>query len=136
LPLDPVPKTACPEFIAGSHSSGTLYYPRLFINHQNYADGAAGFETIPDIDANRDAYDILSWDLELGDCIVFHMRTIHGAPPTTGIKTRRRGFSTRWLGDDARFALRPWRTSPPYREVELKPGDKMEHASFPLVWQG
>lgn len=134
LPLDPVPQTACPEFIAGSHQSGVLYYPRLFINHQNYADDEEGFETIPDIDAHREDYDVLSWDLGLGDCIVFHMRTVHGAPATTGLKTRRRGFSTRWLGDDARFAVRPWQTSPPYREVSLNPGDPMQHASFPIAW--
>ena len=134
LPLDPVPVIACPEFVAGSHRSGKLYYPRLFINHQNYADGAEGFETIPDIDAHRDDYEILSWDLQPGDCIVFHMRTIHGAPATAGLKNRRRGFSTRWLGDDARFAERPWQTSPPYREVSLNPGDPMDHGSFPVAW--
>ena len=134
LPLDVVPRSACPEFVAGSHATGVLYYPRLFINHENYADGVEGFEVIPDIDRRRDDYDVLSWDLEAGDCIVFHMRTIHGAPATTGLKSRRRGFSTRWLGDDARFAVRPWKTSPPYREVNLKPGDAMDHPSFPVVW--
>ena len=134
LPLDPVPQSACPEFVAESHRSGTLYYPRLFINHENYSDGHSGFETIPDIDAHRDDYRLLSWDLEPGDCIVFHMRTIHGAPATAGLKTRRRGFSTRWLGDDARFATRPWKTSPPYRGVNLSPGDPMHHAAFPVAF--
>jgi ectoine hydroxylase-related dioxygenase (phytanoyl-CoA dioxygenase family) len=134
LPLDPVPQSACPEFIAGSHNSGTLYYPRLFISHKNYADGVAGFETMPDIDAHRDDYKILSWDLQPGDCIVFHMRTVHGAPATAHLKTRRRGFSTRWLGDDARFAVRAWKTSPPYREVDLQPGDAMIHPVFALAW--
>ena len=134
LPLDVVPKSACPEFVAGSHVSGMLYYPRLFISHENYADAVDGFEMIPDIDTHRDDYDLLSWDLQAGDCIVFHMRTIHGAPATAGLKSRRRGFSTRWLGDDARFAVRPWKTSPPYREVNLRPGDAMDHPSFPVVW--
>lgn len=134
LPLDPVPRSACPEFVAGSHLSGTLYYPRLFIDQSNYAEGAEGFESIPDIDANRQDYDILSWELAPGDCIVFHMRTIHGAPATAGLTTRRRGFSTRWLGDDARFATRPWSTSPPYRDVHLNPGDEMDHPSFPVTW--
>ena len=134
LPLDQVPKSACPEFVAGSHSTDVLFYPRLFIDHQDYADGVEGFETIPDINAKRDDYQLLSWDLDLGDCIVFHMRTIHGAPATTGLKSRRRGFSTRWLGDDARFAQRPWATSPPFREVKLNPGDVMDHPSFPLAW--
>jgi len=134
LPLDPVPRVACPEFVAGSHNSGMLYYPRLFVNHQNYADNHAGFQTIPDIDAQRDQLNILSWELELGDCIVFHMRTIHGAPATVGLKSRRRGFSTRWLGDDARFAVRPWKPSPPFEEVQLNPGDAMVHESFPIAW--
>ena len=134
LPLDPVPQSACPEFIAGSHDSGVLYYPRKFINHKNYADGAEGYQTMPDIDARREDYEILSWNLNPGDCIVFHMRTVHGAPATTGLKTRRRGFSTRWLGDDAYFATRPWQTSPPFREVQLKPGDLMHHAAFPVIW--
>jgi len=136
LPLDPVPQSACPEFVAGSHATGRLYYPRLFIDNKNYAEGHEGFETIPDVDAQRETLELLSWDLELGDCIVFHMRTIHGAPSTIGLKTRRRGFSTRWLGDDARFAERPWTTSPPFKEVDLKPGDIMDHPSFPIAWSG
>jgi len=135
LPLDPVPRWACPEFVAESHISGTLYYPRHFVNHQNYATGEDGFETIPDIETERDQLNIMSWDLEHGDCIVFHMRTIHGAPSTAGLKTRRRGFSTRWLGDDAVFAVRPWKTSPPFEEVKLAHGDAMAHPSFPVAWQ-
>jgi len=135
LPLDKVPQNACPEFVAGSHNSGTLYYPRLFINNTNYAEGIDGYQSIPDVNAERDKHELLSWDLELGDCILFHMRTVHGAPATAGLKSRRRAFSTRWIGDDARFAKRAWKTSPPYPEVDLKAGDVMEHASFPVCWE-
>ena len=135
LPLDKVPKSACPEYIAGSHASGVLYYPRLFADHEDYSAGEVGFETVPDIDARRGDYDILSWDLELGDCIAFHMRAVHSAPPTVGLKSRRRGFSSRWLGDDARFAARPWTTSPPFPEIRLNPGDAMAHPAFPVVWR-
>ncbi len=134
LPLDPVPQSVCPEFVLGSHKSGAMYYPRFFLTSENYADGIDGFETIPDIEANRSNYSIKSWDLELGDCLVFHMRTVHGAPPTEGLRTRRRGFSTRWLGDDAYFAKRAWKTSPPYPEVNLEHGDAMVHESFPQFW--
>lgn len=133
LPLDDVPKRACPQFVAGSHASGVLYYPRLFASHENYSD-VDGFESVPDIDARRNAHDILSWDLGRGDCLVFHMRTVHGAPSTVGLKSRRRGFSSRWLGDDACFAARPWTTSPPYPGLRLKPGEPMEHPLFPVVW--
>lgn len=135
LPLDPVPQAACPEFVVGSHAQGQLYYPRFFLTNENYAEGIDGFATLPDINANRNAYDIVSWELEPGDCIVFHMRTLHGAPSTAGLKSRRRAFSTRWIGDDARFAERAWKTSPPYPEVKLEQGDQMDHPSFPIVWQ-
>lgn len=135
LPLDPVPQSVCPEFVVGSHANDKLYYPRLFLTSENYGEGIEGFETIPDIDAERDQYETKSWDLNLGDCIVFHMRTLHGAPPTESLKTRRRAFSTRWIGEDATFAERAWKTSPPYPEVKLQHGDAMEHASFPVVWR-
>lgn len=135
LPLDPIPLSVCPEFVAGSHRWGRRFVPRLFISHDNYAAVQENYEQVPDIDAQRDSYPILAWELALGDCIVFHMLTLHGAPGTTELATRRRGFSTRWLGDDAAFATRPWDTSPPFRDVHLNTGDPMHHASFPLVWK-
>ena len=134
LPLDPVPKAVCPEFVAGSHRWDTLFFPRLFVNDADYAEGAEGYASVPDIEAQRDDLGVLSWDLAPGDCLVFHMRTVHGAPATTGATTRRRGFSTRWLGDDARFATRPWPTSPPFPDLDLKPGQAMDHPRFPIVW--
>lgn len=134
LPLDPVPQSVCPEFVLGSHEAGDLYYPRYFLTSENYAQGIEGFKTMPDIEKNRADFRIESWDLKPGDCLVFHMRTLHSAPPTTGLNARRRAFSTRWLGDDARFARRAWKTSPPYPEVDLEPGDEMIHDSFPLIW--
>jgi len=30
IPLDPMPRDVCPEFIAGSHRWGKLFYPRRF----------------------------------------------------------------------------------------------------------
>lgn len=135
MPLDTVPRSVCPEFVLGSHASGKMYYPRLFLTSENYAEGIEGFESLPDIEAQRASLNIQSWDLQPGDCIVFHMRTLHGAPPTEGLKTRRRGFSTRWLGDDARFAERAWKTSPPFPEVALAAGDPMQHDSFPVLWR-
>ncbi|MGI9310271.1 MAG: phytanoyl-CoA dioxygenase family protein [bacterium] len=143
LPLDEVPQDVCPQFVAGSHRNGALYYPRLFRDHQDYraenSDDDDGFQSVPDIDAaianGSDQPRILSWRLRRGDCLVFHMRSVHGAPATRAMKSRRRGFSTRWLGDDARFAQRPWTTSPPFPELRLKPGEAMDDPAFPLVWR-
>jgi len=134
LPLDPVPRALCVEFVAGSHLWGRWFKPRLFVDHTDY-DYPEGWESVPHIEARRDAYRILSWDLEPGDAIAFHALTLHGAPgnPSAG---RRRAFATRWTGDDARYARRPGRLSPPFPEmgVALRPGDPMDCETFPVVW--
>jgi hypothetical protein len=45
-------------------------------------------------------------------------------------------FSARYLGDDARHAVRPWRTSPPFPGLaeRLPDGSVMDDPLFPLVW--
>ena len=134
LAIDPVARDACPEFVAGSHLEDTLYYPRQFDDGSNYDFAGGGYESVPDIDADRESYRILSWDLEPGDALVFHFLTLHGAPGNRGA-SRRRGFSTRWLGDDARFAERPGATSPPYPDIGLKDGQPLREDWFPVVWR-
>ena len=135
LPLDPVPRSACPEFVAGSHRWGKLFTPRRFVDLQDYQYPPGTFEPVPDIDGNRDRYEIVSWDLEPGDCIAFHMRALHGAPHTAQLTTRRRAFSTRWLGDDAVYATRPGKMFPSLPELGLEPGDPMDRPMFPIVWR-
>jgi ectoine hydroxylase-related dioxygenase (phytanoyl-CoA dioxygenase family) len=133
LPLDPVPEAACPRFVAGSHRWPGYLAPRTFVDQQPYA-GADELDPVPDIDAEPDRHRLLSWALEPGDAIVFHMKSVHGAPGTEGLSTRRRAFSTRWLGDDAVWARRPYPTSPPFPDVDLRPGDALDHPHFPVVW--
>ncbi|MCG8359926.1 MAG: phytanoyl-CoA dioxygenase family protein [Kiloniellales bacterium] len=133
LALDPVPQAVCPEFVAGSHRWGKLYYPRTFEEGRDYDYGSEGFDPVPDIDAARNEHRLLSWSLEPGDAILFHFLTLHGAPGNTA-RSRRRGFATRWLGDDVRFAARPGVTSPPYPGIGLEPGDRMREDWFPVVW--
>ena len=134
LPLDPVPRSVCPEYVAGSHRWGKMFTPRKFMDHRPYEGSFGAFEAVPDIEAHRDDYEILSWDLEPGDAIAFHMKTVHGAPGTEKLQTRRRAVATRWLGDDAVFAERPFEVSPPFPEVVLEVGAPMEHESFPVVY--
>ena len=134
LALDPVPAAVSPEFVAGSHRWGRLYYPRFFDDGSDYDYQDAGYETVPDIEAHRDDYRILSWAMEPGDVLAFHFLTLHGAPGNEG-GARRRGFSTRWLGDDARFAERHGLTSPPFPGIGLEDGEPMREDWFPVVWR-
>ncbi len=134
-PLDPVPRQVCPRFVAGSHRWDRLFYPRMFADGENYDYAGTGYEAVPDIDADADSYDILSWSLEPGDTLAFHYRTLHDAPPNPG-SGRRRGFANRWLGDDVCYRERPGRPSPPFPEMGLKLSDgaPLPEDWFPVLW--
>ncbi len=135
MPLDPVSRDTCAEFVAGSHRWGRWFLPRRFTG-VDYARPEEGYEPVPDVDAERHRYRILAWDLEPGDVIAFHFLTLHGAPANPSLEWRRRAIAWRWLGDDAVFARRSGETSPPFPGLEqrLRPGDPMDTEEFPLVW--
>jgi len=134
IPLDNVAKSVCPEFIAGSHQWGKLFLPTKFTGAQYKRDDEK-HSLMPDIDATRDDYNILSWDLEPGDCIAFHYLTVHGAPENLSSE-RRRAFSARLMGDDAVYVERGGEISPPFPGLEnrLKPGMAMHAEEFPVVY--
>lgn len=135
LPLDPVPREVCPEFIRGSHRWGRWFRPRYFKDAPN-ADlriEENPFEPMPDIEAEREDHEILSWELTPGDCLCFHALTVHGAPANP-LPGRRRGYSTRWVGEDATYARRVGQISPPIEGHGLEPGDPLDCAMFPRVW--
>ena len=136
MPVDPVALESTLEFLAGSHKGGWLM-PRTFLTEQAKWFPEGSLSEIPDIEADRDAFDIRGWALEPGDVAFFHMLTAHHAYGVPGAN-RRRAFSLRFLGDDATHAPRPWRTSPQFDglEAELPAGAPMEHPLFPVLRQG
>jgi ectoine hydroxylase-related dioxygenase (phytanoyl-CoA dioxygenase family) len=112
IPVDPVPADGCLELVAGSHH-GPWLMPRTFLHKQARWFPEGTLAELPDIDADRTAFDIRRFDLEPGDAIFFDFLTVHGAPGF-GYKTRRRVLSLRYLSAGARHAPRAWRTSPPF----------------------
>ena len=69
-----------------------------------------------------------------GDAIIFDYRTLHGTGDAT-VKSLRRAFSTRWLGDDATYCERAGETSPPYRNHGMRHGERMREDWFPVLWR-
>jgi ectoine hydroxylase-related dioxygenase (phytanoyl-CoA dioxygenase family) len=133
IPVDPVPEESTLRLIAGSHV-GTWYMPRTFRDAQAKWFPEGSLQELPDIEGDPEKYKQLAWTLEPGDCIAFHMLTLH-ATRGTPQGNRRRVFSARYLGDDARHAVRPWRTSPPFEGLteRLSDGAEMSDDLFPRL---
>lgn len=134
IPVDPVPLASTLRFVAGSHA-GTWYMPRTFRDHQAKWFPEGTLAELPAIEAEPERFRQLAWALEPGDCVAFHMLSLH-ASSGVGPGNRRRVFSARYLGGDARHAPRPWRTSPPFPGLtdRLPEGAEMDDPLFPLVW--
>ena len=133
IPVDPVSVESTLRFVAGSHA-GTWYMPRTFRDQQAkwFPDGTLA--ELPAIDAEPEHYPQLAWALQPGDAVAFHMLTLHASGGVSPGQ-RRRVFSVRYLGDDTRHAMRPWRTSPPFAGLSdrLADGAVMDDALFPIV---
>jgi ectoine hydroxylase-related dioxygenase (phytanoyl-CoA dioxygenase family) len=141
IPVDTVPKETSLRLLARSHL-GPWYMPRTFRDQQAKWFPEGSLQELPVInesiglaaDQQNLAQRVLSWALEPGDCIAFHMLTLHAASGV-GPAQQRRVFSARYIGDDARHAVRTWRTSPPFEGLSerLGPDEKMVDPLFPLI---
>ena len=80
----------------------------------------------------RDKYEILSYECKIGDAIAFNYATIHSAYGNNS-NNRRRAFSIRFTGDDARYIKRKGEMSPPFPEVQLKDNDVLDCDTFPIL---
>ncbi len=134
FPVDPVDRASTLEFVAGSHR-GPWYVPRTFLDAEAKWFPEGTLAELPDIDAERDRFRIIGWELEPGDAVFFDMATVHGSGGVAG-PHRRRVISVRFLGDDMVHAPRRWTTSPPFDglEEELPAGAPMDHPRFPVLW--
>jgi len=143
MPLVPVEKNSALEFVRGSHLwekkfrqpdfSALTKDERDQVTFQN-----TDTEEFPDIENNRDAYDIVSWDMQPGDCVAFNARIIHGGSGNLAKNRDLKVFNTQWLGDDVRVVFRAEGMDPDHSEIMtrhgLKPGDRPESDLYPLVW--
>jgi ectoine hydroxylase-related dioxygenase (phytanoyl-CoA dioxygenase family) len=134
--LDVASADVAVRFVKGSHKWDQLFYPRVFLDGKNFESSALDLDmkTVPDIDAHPEQYDIAAWSLEPGDAILFDFRTLHGTG-SAEIKSVRRAFSSRWMGDDVVFCERPGETSPPYTNHKMRTGDRMREDWFPVLWR-
>ena len=144
LPLQPTKKDEGVAWVKGSHLWKKLFLRVLFKDgHKIEGDeciiNGKKYETPPDILGNKDKYEFLNWDCDLGDCVIFDMRTLHGAlSPNIPNKTLSR-YTLRVAKEDAKISyIGDW-TSYNYRkamqDAGYKNGDPLGGEMFPTLYE-
>ncbi|MGV6849961.1 MAG: phytanoyl-CoA dioxygenase family protein [Marinibacterium sp.] len=131
VPLDPV-REASLRCVAGSHLWAKEVLPTRWVTEEGFFADEGQYMPVPDPDA--EGMPILEFEMEPGDAVAFHYRILHGARGNRST-SRRRAFSLRLLGDDARYVERPGRTSPPFPGHGMVAGQRLREDWFPVIWR-
>ncbi|MEM7639248.1 MAG: phytanoyl-CoA dioxygenase family protein [Pseudomonadota bacterium] len=132
IPLDPAcPENGVVEYVRGSHKWNEVYAPNVFISQTPIA--ASPEQRCPDIEGQRENYDIISFDVEPGDVIIHHVLTIHGAGGNMTDQWRR-AMSFRYCGDRVRYFDRPGAIPQVGVRGDLENGDRLFSRDYPVVW--
>lgn len=130
-PLDEVTNAAL-RCVAGSHRWKKEVLPTRWVSEQDFFADDGQYMPVPDPDAED--MTVLEYPMQPGDAVAFNFKTLHGARGNTST-SRRRAFSLRLVGDDARYVERPGPTSPPYPGHEMVPGQRLRQDWFPMLLQ-
>jgi len=129
-PMDPV-KEASLRCVVGSHKWEKPVLPTRWLSEEDFYAGEDVYMQVPDPDA--EGMPIVEWQMEPGDAVAFNYGILHGARGNE-TNVRRRAFSLRLVGDDARYVERAGPTSPPFPGHNMQPGEKLREDWFPVVW--
>ena len=148
MPLVPVKAANALSFVPGSHLGSVAFdqYDFGLLNpdgktNVDRSDFSAIAEAdVPDISADREAFGVLSWDMEPGDCVVFNSRILHGGSGRLDADVDLAVFTSKWLGDDVRIAVRNEGMDPDFSKIMathgLVAGDRPGTALLPEIWTG
>ena len=143
LPLEPVKKEEGIAWIKGSHLWNKLFLRTRF-NDGHMVDGEAGivngkiYEATPDILKNKNDYEFLEWDLEVGDCVYFDIRTLHGGLHESTPKSDIHRFTLRMAKEQSKIEYRgDWaRDERAIMEQNgYKNGDDLAGKMFPTLFK-
>lgn len=147
MPLVPVAKKSALAFVPGSHLIDQVFDQYNFgsLNPDDKSDvdqvdfSGIAENPMPDIDADPERYGVVSWDMQPGDCVVFHGRVMHGGSGKLEADQDLRVFTSKWIGDDVRIKFRECGMDPDHSAIMsahgLNPGDRPGTDLYPKVWQ-
>ena len=151
---DPAPRAASLEVVRGSHRWNVTYAPRNAdgvrtyrevpnseANEFRYGDAPVdrSLPTVPDIEGHRDSYDVLGWDYQPGDVILFAGNILHGAGGQVTLDHARRAHASLWAGDDVTYTVRAGQVIPDPAALAAHAAQPGQYLSdfpdvFPTVW--
>ena len=164
---DRVPRSASVEVVRGSHRWNVTYRPlvgrdpdasqeeiaaraeaarRLGIHERGGEGFSYGNAVIdkslpptPDVSSFRGSFDIMGWDYEPGDVILFHGNILHGAAGQVTLDHHRRAHAAMFAGPEVHYIQRPGQVIPDpaaLSEHQPRTGQTLDAFDdvFPLVW--
>ena len=144
LPLQPTGKNEGVVWVKGSHLWNKLFLRVLFkdghkIEGNECIVHGKKYELPPDILGNKDSYEFLQWDCQLGDAVIFDIRTLHGTLSTTIPKKTLSRYTLRVAKEDTKINYVGDWTSYNYRKAMqdcgYKEGDKLGGKMFPILFE-
>lgn len=129
-PVDPVTEASL-RCVAASHRWERSVLPTRWLSDDNFYADDGIYMPVPDPDA--EGMDIREWAMEPGDAVAFNFGILHGARGNNTCH-RRRAFSLRLVGDDARYVERPGPTSPPFPANGMEAGQFLREDWFPILF--
>jgi ectoine hydroxylase-related dioxygenase (phytanoyl-CoA dioxygenase family) len=144
LPLQPTGRDEGVVWVRGSHLWDKLFLRVLFkdghkIEGQECEIDGKKYELPPDILNNKDKYEFLHWDCQLGDAVIFDMRTLHGTLSSVIPKKTLSRYTLRVAKEDTKINYVGDWTSYNYRKAMqdsgYKEGDSLGGKMFPTLFQ-
>ncbi|HIG40720.1 MAG: phytanoyl-CoA dioxygenase family protein [bacterium] len=131
ITFDPVDRNSSGlEFVKGSHR-----WPERFKavtpNYDPYMLDSDLAE-VPDIDADRESYDLFCPDMQPGDLLLFNPLIVHGSSANYSTERPRRALASRWCDDSIVFEHRH-ATMPLMFDHGLADGDTLAGSLFPQI---
>ena len=132
LTLDPVTRASSGlEFVRGSHEWDQRYKAVTPGNDPYMMD--TDLPVAPNFATERAQHDVVGWDMEPGDVLLFGPVVCHGSAGNASNSNDRRALAFRYCGEDVRYAPRH-ATMPLLWDHGLEPGDRLGGSLFPQVW--
>ena len=143
LPLQPLKINEGIAWVKSSHLWNKRFL-RVFFKDGHEVEGnertinGIKYDKPPDIIGNKDKYEFLQWDFELGDCVIFDIRTLHGVLSSSIPKNTLSRYTLRVAKEDAKISYAGDLTNFTYtqemKNAGYKDGSMLGGKMFPQLW--